>query len=306
LTTFPAAKKEVDPGQSRRRLRVAGGIGAVLVLATVAKPIVHGMQAARIEYRALHPQRQSVELPPDAATLGLVAVHFPSSGGDEIAGWLLPGTTGAAVLLVHGSEADRRQMLPTARALAQVGIGSLLIDSPGAGESGGEVTFGPSERETVNAALQFLRSVPTTDSTRVGVYGFSAGAVAVLSVAGVSPVAAVAVAGCPTDLATATQHEYRGAGPVAQWSAATALRAAGVDVAAYRPIDVIERFGSTPILLISGERDVVVIPADTRALAARAQRAQWHVVPAMAHEEPATHSAVAGKLLVDFFQRTLR
>lgn len=278
----------------------------MLALAAVAKPLLYGMQAARIEYRALHPQRQSVELPPDAAALGLVAVHFPSSRGDEIAGWLLPGTTGAAVLLVHGSEADRRQMLPAARALAQVGIGSLLIDSPGAGESAGKVTFGQSEREAVNAALRFLRSSPTTDSTRVGMYGFSAGSVAVLSVAGVSPVAAVAVAGCPTDLASATQHEYRGAGPVAQWSAATVLRAAGVDVAAYRPIDVIQRFGTTPILLISGERDVVVTPTDTRALAARAPHAEWHVVPAMGHEEPATHSAIDGALLVHFFERTLR
>ena len=283
-----------------------GGIGAALVLAAVAKPVLHGVQAARIEYRALHPDRQPVELPPDAAALGLLAVHFPTSQGDEIAGWLVPGTTRAAVLLVHGSEADRRQMLPAARALAQVGIGSLLIDSPGAGESTGKVTFGPSERESVTAALQFLRSRPTTDSTRVGVYGFSAGSVAVLSVAGVSNLAAVAVAGCPTDLATATQREYRGAGRLAQWSAAMVLRAAHVDVATHRPIDAIPQFGTTPIMLISGERDVVVVPSDTRALAARAPKAEWHIVPAMGHEEPATHSAVAAQLLVSFFQRTLR
>lgn len=305
MTTFPAPKTGDSPGRFGRPVRAVLFLGVAVALVASASQVYYAVRAAQIEYNVLHPRRGPVALPSDAAALGLVAVHYPSTGSGEIAGWLVPSTTGASVLLVHGSEADRRQMLPAARALAAVGIGSLLIDEPGAGESAGRVTVGDSERDAVLAGLRFLRATLGTDSLRVGAYGFSAGSLAVLALAG-THVRALAVAGCPTDLATATAREYRGAGRVAQWSAAAMLSAFGVDVAKHRPLDAVTHLGDTPLLLISGERDVVVIPSDTRTLAAAAARSEWHVVPAMGHEEPATYSPAGAQLLVDFFQRTLR
>src|SRR5262249_23636715 len=44
-------------------------------------------------------------------------VHFNTSDGIEISGWYIPSQINAVVILIHGANANRMQMLPEAGAL---------------------------------------------------------------------------------------------------------------------------------------------------------------------------------------------
>ena len=67
----------------------------------------------RQEAAAFHPPHTIVTLPTGTPDLdGLKAVSFQSLERITLHGWILPSRNSAAVILAHGAEADRRQLLP--------------------------------------------------------------------------------------------------------------------------------------------------------------------------------------------------
>ena len=279
--------------------------GLLLALAIAARPVMLAALAARAEYQALHPIRQVPARPGDANALALELVRLVSLSGDSVRGWYVPGRSGAAVLLAHGSGADRSQMLAAARRFQRAGIGSLLLDAPGTGESGGRVTLGESERRAWLVGLEYLLGRPEVDRDRVGAYGFSAGALTVLQLAGDARVRAVALAACPTDLRSVTQREYARSGRLAQWAALALLRREGIDLDHGQPIDIIARIGDRPLLLVSGAADSLVPPSNAVQLSVAAGHATRLLVPALDHSEPMTFSSQAAQRIVDFFVAAL-
>ncbi|GAS96760.1 alpha/beta hydrolase [Mycolicibacterium canariasense] len=126
------------------------------------------------------------------------------SGGTRCAAWLtLPAGAGPhpAVALVHGLGAVRDMMLPGyEQHFASAGIATLAFDYRYTGSSEGQPRQRISLRrqgQDVHAALASLRAHPAIDSTRLGLWGTSLGAMNVVRVAAQRADIAAAVVQCP-------------------------------------------------------------------------------------------------------------
>jgi pimeloyl-ACP methyl ester carboxylesterase len=124
---------------------------------------------------------------PPASTLGIPGardVSFPASDGVRLVGWYVPGTNGAAVILLHGSHVSRASTLPHLRMLAQAGYAVLAYDARGHGQSDGQTsTLGWTEDNDIAGAITFLGHQPGVDPERIAALGLSMGAMDALRAA---------------------------------------------------------------------------------------------------------------------------
>lgn len=94
----------------------------------------------------------------------------------HLAGWYLPSSNGAAVILLHGYGSNRLEMLSRANVLAEHGYGVLLYDLRAHGESEGDKrAFGWEDVGDVGAALDFLSGREDVNPDKIGILGFSIG-----------------------------------------------------------------------------------------------------------------------------------
>lgn len=108
------------------------------------------------EYLSYPAHRLIGTAPPD---LPAERVTIATNNSEYVVGWLIKGQEKhGVVLLLHGVRGDRREMLPRARFLHQLGYTVFLIDLPAHGESDGDhISFGHTESKGVNSALIYLR-----------------------------------------------------------------------------------------------------------------------------------------------------
>jgi uncharacterized protein len=279
-------------------------IGGVIV---AGPPLGRAALAVRAEYLGMHPERHPVLAPADSAQLGLTTVRLVSARNDSIAGWYVPSRNGASLVLAHGTQADRRQLLPAARVLLADGFGVLLLDTPGRGGSSGRVTLGVAERDAVQAAVAFLSAQPDVRRGAIGVYGFSAGALAVLQAAARDTrIRAIVVSHCPPDLLSATRREYAGAGRLAQWSALAMLRWRGIDLVHDQPIDLLPQLAPRPVLVMGGTDDPMIPFDELQRLASSSQphAALW-IIRGAGHEESVGRDSLTAQTVRDFLARAL-
>ena len=122
-----------------------------------------------------------------ASTLGIAGardVTFPARDGVRLVGWYVPGTNGAAVILLHGSHVSRASTLPHLRMLAQAGYAVLAYDARGHGQSDGPTnTFGWTEDDDIVGAVTFLGHQPGVNPARIAALGLSMGAMDALRAA---------------------------------------------------------------------------------------------------------------------------
>ena len=94
----------------------------------------------------------------------------------HLAGWYLPSTNRAAVVLLHGAGSTRSNVLDQAAVIAGHGFGVLLIDARGHGDSGGRaMDFGWDGDADIAAATDYLAGRSDVDRQRIGVVGMSMG-----------------------------------------------------------------------------------------------------------------------------------
>ena len=233
-------------------------------------------RAAQLEF---HPLPVQLGAPP----AGLAAVEFPSRDGSLLRGWFSAGTRGAAVVLLHGSEADRRQLLPEAQALSAAGFGVLLFDWPGEGESEGKITWSRTEPEALLGALDWLGKAAPRQ--RLGALGFSMGAGILAVVAARDPRLEALVLEAPIlDMDDEVAREYGHWGLLTRLPAWLGKRAGGYDPSAPKPLEVMAAMTPRPLLVIAGAADPVAPPEDARRLLAAAPGAGslW-IVPGARH-----------------------
>ena len=142
---------------------------------------------------------------PDATSTKIPThrVDFPS-GGIRCAGWLtVPPAAGPhpAVVLAHGLGATHDMMLSQyEQHFAAAGIATLAFDYRYTGASDGQprqhISM-PAQRADVGAALDYLKTRPELDATRLGLWGTSLGGMNVVRVAATRRDVAAAVAQCP-------------------------------------------------------------------------------------------------------------
>jgi alpha-beta hydrolase superfamily lysophospholipase len=219
-------------------------------------------------------------------------------------GWLRPSTNGAAVVLVDGSAADRRQLLPEAHILSNAGYGVLVFDRPGNGESGGLRGRGD-EADFLRIAVDTLASEPGPPSGGIGGYGFSSGAAFLAEAAARDTrLASVVLVGCYDDAHDYIVH-FHGRDPVSGFSRLVWSEWAGFVLP--QPVVRVPAIAPRALFLIAGDEDPVVPPdLSKRVYSAATEPKELWVVHGAGHGD---YEKVAGeefsRRLVGFFDRTL-
>jgi pimeloyl-ACP methyl ester carboxylesterase len=243
--------------------------------------------AGWVVYGAAHPPQQAYLVTPEKfgqlSDRGLKATDetWTNRDGTQARGWLLRGTEGApAVVLLHRYGADRSWLLNLGVKINEASNFTVLWpDLRGHGENPpvAASSFGTHEAEDVLAALDYLRSIKSTQGRPLvgpafGLYGVELGAYASLLAAqrdaGVRSLVLDSVPTSPDDLLSAAVRNRTGIdnGPL------RLLSRAGVRayfLGGYENMtacDAARSLGGRRVLLLSGA-DAGELRASTQALA---------------------------------------
>jgi fermentation-respiration switch protein FrsA (DUF1100 family) len=271
------------------------GLGVAGLLAAVA-----AWAWLRLEQYAIRaitrPARSTFRTTPDDFGLAWEDVTFRTADGVDIRAWFLPAAPDptrakGTIIQGHGYVASRHADLRYPAFLVPGGYNVLMLDFRAHGESGGEQTsVGYVEHHDVRAALDYLRA---RGLERVGVMGFSMGAV----------VAIVSGALCPAIAGVVAESSYaRFARPLAQilhdwgypWPVANlggelgirfVARNLGFDAAEAAPVRLIGRISPRPVFIIHGEADPLIPVSEAHALYAAANEPkQLWIAPGAVHD----------------------
>lgn len=269
---------QTRPGcQADRSRQPAVKIGVGLALAAA------GFAAATLAYAyvATHPPRRRFTRTPADVDVEFEEVTFRSQDGLKLSGWFLPAPfpaeTQGVVVLCHGYPQNRLEMLPYAQFLHEAGFAALVFDFRALGRSEGALcSFGHAEVADLKGALDYLASRPDTETLPKGVLGLSLGAsVAIMASAEDERVQAVVAEAPYPDLRSALNRRCSVLfGPLGSSVAAPILwwarRWLSFDPAAVSPAAVAGLLAPRPLLLIQGQRDLLVDWRDTVRMAAAA------------------------------------
>jgi dipeptidyl aminopeptidase/acylaminoacyl peptidase len=267
--------------RGRRLVPLALGALAILVVARIAGK---SYLWALVDFEA-GPVADISRHPADTGIAGLTEVSFPARDGTRIAGWYVPSKNGAAIVVTHGTNADRAWMLPETRILAGGNFGVLAFDWPGNGASQGSVHWGRGERAALVGAVDWLVSRSDVDSHRIGGLGFSMGGYMMAQVAAAEPrLRAVVLEATPTAFDEYERWTHKRWGLLSGWPAIQAARRSGMPVDEMHPKDVVAMIAPRPLLIIGGQVDPIVPPQMIQALfdAAHEPKTLW-MVPGAEH-----------------------
>jgi fermentation-respiration switch protein FrsA (DUF1100 family) len=272
----------------RSRLGLAVAAVAAVALGAVAVAVV------TVPVMLTHAPRPDVgTTTPSDLGADYVDVEVPARDGTVLSGWYLPSTTGAAVVLRHGSGSTRSNVLDHGVVLARHGLGVLLLDARGHGRSGGRAMeagwFGDDD---VIGAVDWLARRDDVDPTRIAVVGLSMGGEEAIGAAAADErIAAVVAEGATGRVADDfgwLSAEYGLRGTVQQGIEHAQQAVTGMLTRASAPTPLREAVAAAaprPVLLIAGgdEHDEIVA-ARWIEDAAPASVSLW-VVPGSGHTD---------------------
>jgi dipeptidyl aminopeptidase/acylaminoacyl peptidase len=263
----------------------------IATLGACAWAYLTALHTYRFALQSFNPPATSPAAPADLPQLR--DAEFRSADGRRLHAWLLPSHNGATIVYLHGSPADRADLLPEARFLAAAGYGALLLDFPGHGESEGPADWGRPSQLALSSALDFL-SAQTPPPAWIGAVGFSMGSSVLASVAARDQrIRAVVLEGTYTDFETELRHEYGHRGPLTAWPGTLAARRC-MDLSEMRPIDHVAAIAPRPLLLVAGTSDPIVPPRMSEKLYAVAgEPKELFMVPGAVHGQYAKTSPEA-------------
>ena len=243
-------------------------------------------------------------------------VQFETADGITLRGWFLPRPeTPRTVVSLHGYRGHMAQLLGISTLLWKAGFNVLLFDFRGRGRSGmAPISMGHWERRDLEAALNLVTR--RIEGARIGLLGYSMGAVVAVYGAGDPRVRALVLDSCFTSFSEvlegmAAREARRFLGrwvdgraflPAMEWWHRRRGKPAFAEAA---PIRVAKGLTSKPVLVIQGDRDATVPPEHGERLAAAAGAQLW-LVPGAHHcgayfiDRPAYAERVT-----DFFRRHL-
>jgi alpha-beta hydrolase superfamily lysophospholipase len=238
-----------------------------------------------IAYLALNPSiRHMGYTQMDALPEGYREVSFETSDGLLLRGWYTSGQNGAVVILVHGFARDRSELLPESHWLVERGYGVLLFDTRAQGQSAGTyIGFGYSEALDVAAGVDFVRG--QSPAARIGVLGYSMGAVAAIQAAAMDPRIEAVIAVSPfatlRDSVNRRLKYARALLPLAAW---WGERLTGIRLDAVRPVDSIGALAPRAVLIMHAEQDgFVTQDSGLRLYQAAGEPKMLWSVPGVAH-----------------------
>jgi uncharacterized protein len=139
-----------------KRVAVTAVLGFVLFALGWVPYFLAGMATTR---RFQFPDKENGGLTPATFQLASEDVAFRSADGVELRGWWVPAPSAkGTVVMVHGLNRSRIEMVRRAPFVHGAGWNALLLDLRHHGASGGQTTtFGAKEKEDVEAAVRLAR-----------------------------------------------------------------------------------------------------------------------------------------------------
>ncbi len=267
-----------------RRRTLLAAAAAILVVVFIVAP-------AGIAYASLHPERCLGEATPADYGLGYENFTVSTADGVELKGWLIPGSSEAVFVVMHGytsCKGDER-LVRLAAELASRGYTVAMFDFRGHGESSGTTTIGPREaRYDVPAVLDYVLS--RYPGARLVLVGYSMGAVAAI-VGGASydydNLVIVADSPYPT-LESVIPRWLKHTMGVPEWYSQLISVWGGIMTGEdldFGPL-ALERVDK-PLLVIVGDRDPLVTPEEAQAIAEKSPAGRAVVVQGAGHVEAA-------------------
>jgi uncharacterized protein len=155
----------------------------VVVTLVVFVALATAAIAGVLTYWIVKPQRTSSEINmasfpgrPDEMDFTVTGVN-PGSR----AGWFFPGLRGApTVILCHGYESSRGELLTLVSALQDHQFNVFVFDFAAHGSNSGITTFGYKEADELRSAVDAIAKRSDVDPARFGVWGYNLGAYAAL------------------------------------------------------------------------------------------------------------------------------
>lgn len=156
----------------RRRVTLAVPVEIVLMITIIGPAMLVYMETAPHKYAVCCIENSG---------LGeqVEAVRIPVADGEMLAGWFAPpaDSPGAVVMVLHGSQGDRRNSLDHAVVLHDAGYGVLVYDQRASGESSGDrQSVGLYDKRDITPIIDWLSAHPEVDAQRIGGVGLSLGA----------------------------------------------------------------------------------------------------------------------------------
>ena len=113
--------------------------------------------AAFLVYRIVKPQRTSSEINMASFPGRPETLDFEAPGLGKREGWFFPGLRGApTILLLHGYESSRGELLTLVSALQDHQYNAFIFDFAAHGANGGVTTLGYREADEVRAAIDLV------------------------------------------------------------------------------------------------------------------------------------------------------
>jgi len=190
-----------------RRALVALAVAVALFVFGWAPYSLGGMATTR---RFQYNDRENAGLTPASFGLASEDVSFRSKDGVELEGWWVPASPEpvGTVVMVHGLNRSRIEMVKKVPFVHERGWNALLFDLRHHGESGGaSTTFGVRESDDVEAAVRFARE--RSPGPVVG-WGVSLGGASVMMAAGRDPeISGVICDSSFLDLRSTVEHHLK-------------------------------------------------------------------------------------------------
>ncbi len=150
---------------------------ALVFFTVLATAVISGV----LVYWIVKPQRTSSEISMASFPGRPDEVDFTVSGLGDRKGWFFPGLRGApTILLCHGYQSSRGELLTLVSALQDHQYNVFVFDFAAHGANGGITTFGYREADEVRSAIDTIARRSDVDPTRFGLWGYNLGAYAAL------------------------------------------------------------------------------------------------------------------------------
>lgn len=218
------------------------------------------LRAAEKEYReGFRPYRNpDMRIPEAHADLDLQIVNLNLTGEEPFTALYKRPKNGAVVILVHGSEGDRNQLLAEAEILIDQGFGILSLDLPGHGASGGETSWGDPQQKAIRSSLDWLETQRGAEKWTFGIFGFSLGAWSSLMAAvHEQRFSAVGLVGAFASYEDMIQRAAGNKGWLVSVPMIVVDYAFDFHFWNFRPLDIIGNLHQ-PLLVMAGDQDVTV------------------------------------------------
>ncbi|MBN1189662.1 MAG: alpha/beta fold hydrolase [Dehalococcoidales bacterium] len=250
--------------------------------------------SAYLGYSLTRVKRVPVEDSPSRLGLAYEDITFPSQDRELLLqGWYLPsGGSNKIIIMVHGEQYHRAdpeiEMLKIACRLVESGYSVLTFDLRGHGDSEGSmISGGYLETQDLHGAVEFAG---TLGFERIGVLGFSMGAVTALLEAGENvKIDAVVADSSFADLQDMMESEFSQRTHAPSFFLYPLLfmikTIYGVDFQAISPIESVAGIAPRPVLFIHGENDETIPPDHALRLqqASGNPRSEVWIAPGSAH-----------------------